>query len=102
MWWQQNACNGQFAANEGIQFVGDGDKVWVGMGVSWWLLAFGGLFNVVGSMLSFKNPDERLKKAKAKKRKRAATNLYKLDTATSTSFGTQMSSNHTKSAQFEE
>lgn len=73
-WWYFSACN------ETQELA----RTYVGVGISWYLIAFGGVLNVIGSMLSFKNPDERLKKASAKRRRRQrqSTNLAIVHAAT--------------------
>eukprot|EP01083_Nonionella_stella_P205247 747601_1 len=74
-WWQFSKCNEYHELA----------RQRVGVGISWYLIGFGGVFNMMGAMLAFKNPDERHKssrKAKKRRKQRKSTNFALITAAT--------------------
>merc|ERR1712129_113738 len=67
-WWYFSACNAYHELA----------RTKVGVGISWYLISFGGVFNMMGSMLSFNADDKRTTFVKAKKRKRRKQSDYNL------------------------
>lgn len=89
LWWSLSACtapnynpNVKYEDHDGIDPLA---RHKVSLGISWYLIAFGGVFNVIGSMLSFRNPDERIKRAnlnKKRRKQRQSTNMAIVHAAT--------------------
>ena len=72
LWWQLSGCQ-----REHELLRADGS-----VGVSWYLISFGGVFNMIGSMLSFKNPDERIKYTKKRNKQRHSSKMAIVHAAT--------------------
>ena len=85
LWWQLSACNSPNFNWNNEQTIDPLARHQVQPGLSWYLIAFGGVFNMMGSMLSFRNPDERIKRAnlnKKRKKQRQSTNMAIVHAAT--------------------